>query len=249
VADSTHTNGNGYKWKWKATQESFGLGIAEGVSMAVSLGVVAVADQIAPNLLQTVSKTLSRVCVEPYLENIEWGLGKICKLDECKPNLEQSRDERAEALAKTMIVFGAAWSTSMVAKMGTRLGMNRLLQIKPKIVTGNWFRDNMLPQAHDWKVLAWDEGIHIGSLIMVNTGAAKVTDEAIKVTDKLLQNCGWSEHKAKEIASMAMIWEVPNFLGWLAGVGSIFYDHYKENAKQVVQAAIGTGGHGHIPGV
>lgn len=214
----------------KIGKESFGLLIAEGVSIGVSLGVVGLADTIAPNLLKSCSKTLGKVIL-PYLDNIEGGLKRVCKLEECQPDLNQPREQRSERLARTMIVFSSAWATSMAAKLATRKFINEKLGItKPAPRTGKWYKDAyndfLRPTEHDKHVFYWDEGVHYGSLILMNTGAAKFTDDMIRATSNMLQQCGMSKQKANEMAAMGMIWEVPNALGWLAGVGKIAHHHF-----------------------
>lgn len=211
-------------------KEGVGFSVAELVSMGTSLGVVAVADQVAPDLLKTASKALSKVVFEPYLESIERALGTVCKLEECKVDVNEDRQKRAEKLAHTSIVFGSAWALSMVAKFATRRVMNHAFDIKDKPIakTGNWFMDKIafkVLHPDEWKIGAADELVHLGSLITVNTAAAKMTDEMIRTNTSILTKCGIPEKKAHEISSMAMIWELPNFLGLLAGLGVISHKH------------------------
>jgi hypothetical protein len=240
MAGSGHHNGNGNgngnsRTPWNAIgAESFGLGIAELVSMGVSLGVVGIADDVAPSVLKHSSRMVGKI-LEPYLENIERGLQKVCKLEECKPDLNQSREKRAETLAHTILVFSAAWAISMAAKLGTRVGMNSLLKVSGAPKTGNWFQRHLMPKKHDLKVVAWDESVHIGSLLFMNTAAAKYTDDMIVTTTDMLQRWGMSEKRAKNLASMGIIWELPNALGWFAGVGAIAHDRLKNNKTSHVE--------------
>lgn len=220
-----HGNGgNNAVWGGIA-KESVGLGVAEFVSMGASLGVVAIADQVAPRMLKDCSKMLGKL-IRPYLETIENGLQKVCKLEECQPDKTKPPEQRAEALAKTIIVFSSAWAISMAAKLGTRIAMNKLMHLPSVPSTGNWLKD-MLPQAHDLRVVAWDEGVHLGALLLMNTASAKTTDSMIKGTTNMLKRWGLPEQKAKEVASMGIIWELPNLLGLAAGVGAIANDHFK----------------------
>ena len=71
---SHHTNN--LSKNQKVGIETTSLAIAELVSMGVSLGVVGVADQVAPEAVKACSKALAKVVFEPYLEYIEGGLGK-----------------------------------------------------------------------------------------------------------------------------------------------------------------------------
>jgi len=211
-------------------KETAGFTIAEFASMVTSLGVVGVADQIAPGSIRNVSKALSKTVIEPYLDKIESLMGRVCKLEECKVDPSQSRQQRAEQLAHTLIVFGAAWSLSMVAKFATRRAMNHAFGIKDKpiIPTGNWLKDKVLFRIlhpDEWRIGLTDELVHYGSLIMLNTGAAPYTDEMIRANTNILKKMGMPEKKAHELSAMAMIWELPNFLGLLAGIGVISHKH------------------------
>lgn len=232
------TNGNGHSRfairmsnlvKSPSFLESGSFGVAEIISMGVSLGVVGVADQVAPNLLKTASKAVSKAVVEPYLDFIESAMTRFCKLEECKIDKEKPREERAQELSHTLVVFGAAWAFSMAAKLTTR----RVLT--GKMVAHNVNSPHYIPHPddkkifgvtkHEWKLFGVDEGIHYGSLILLNTGMAKYTDELIKASTNILHKCGLSEKKAHELSSMAMIWELPNFLGLLGGLGVISHRH------------------------
>lgn len=226
-------NGNGNVWR-KISAESFGLGVAEIVSMGVSLGVVGVADQVAPNMLKTCSKAIGKI-LQPHLESIENGLRAICKLEECQPDTSKPPEERAEALAKVMIVFSSAWATSMLFKLATRKHMNDLLGLTVKAPrTGKWYKDfyndYLKPNSHDKNVFMWDEGVHYGSLVLLNTGLARYTDETMHAVSSLLEKIGFSHKKAHELATMGIVWELPNLLGFAAGVGAIAH-HHKSNAK------------------
>src|SRR5437868_455395 len=116
-------NGNGNAIWHDIRKESACLGIAEVVSIAVSMGVVGIADQVAPKMLKTCSSALGKI-IEPYLDTIETGLQKVCKLEECKPDMNKSRQQRAETIAKTCIVFSSAWALATAAKLATRKRLN-----------------------------------------------------------------------------------------------------------------------------
>src|SRR4051812_24271214 len=93
-----HTNGNAARVAahYNILKEGIGLGIAEFISMGVSLGVVAVADDLAPNLVKDTSKFVAKTCIAPFQDAIEWGLGTFCQLKECKVDYTKPRNERAE---------------------------------------------------------------------------------------------------------------------------------------------------------
>lgn len=214
--------------------ESLGLGVAEFVSIATSLGAVAYTEELAPNTLKSVSHTVAKV-IEPYiLDPAEWTISHLCRLEECQPDLTKSREQRAEELTKTGIVFSIAFIASFVMKVATRKVLNHVLDLShsPHVNTNRWahdFLENYIkPDKHDRKILYWDEGIHLGSLILLNTGIAKQTDKMIHVTSSILQkSLGWSKQKSDRVASMTMIWEVPNVIGWLAGAGAIAHSELK----------------------
>jgi hypothetical protein len=207
----------------KFWQESGGLFAAEFVSSVVSLGVIGLADKIAPGLVDGTTKFLAKTVIEPNLDMIEKGLGTICRLEECKPDKTKSRQERAQSLARATVLFSAAFVPSFAAKLATRRGVNELC--RPGKDPHPWWKVWKAGD-HDWKVVGWDEGFHIGSLILLNTGTAKYTDELIRGSSSLLQKMGISEKKAHELSSMAMIWELPNAIGLTAGIGAIGHDVY-----------------------
>lgn len=207
-------------------KESGGFALAEMVSMSTSLLVVGIADTIAPNMLKDVSKFVGKHVIEPFLDPIENTLGTVCKISECQPDKTKSRAERAENLAKTMIVFSAAWATSMAAKIATRRVFNRAVGIADEAVPAGG-----LLSANEKRILLYDEGLHYGSIILMNTAGAKVTDELITSSTNVLKKVGVPEKKAKELSSMAIIWELPNLLGMAAGIGAIFQNHLGSRAK------------------
>lgn len=77
----------------------------------------------------------------------------------------------------------------------------------------------------DWQIIALDEGVHLGALGLVNAGVPEVSDGMLRTSQKIFQRLGFSEEKARDMASMLVIWEVPNVMGWLAGVGGVIHHH------------------------
>lgn len=216
--------------------ESVGFGVAEMASMGVSLGVVAVADKLIPEAaMKAVSKTISKVVIEPYLETIEKFMDK-CKIEECKVDRTKPPEERAESYAKTLSIFSTAFVASILAKLIIRRKMNDVLGVggegHSKLAKSEPLYKKIL---HDMNVKNWsrqertiiavDEGVHIGSLIYLNTMGADITDAHIKSTTKFLEKFGISEKKARDISTMLHVWEVPNVAGMLAGFGTIFSKH------------------------
>lgn len=201
--------------------ESAGFAVAEGVSMATALGVVAIADQLFPSVVNGAADVLAKVVIEPNLDFIEKTINRVCKLEECKRDESIPREERAHSLAKTGVVFTASWAASMAAKLATRRVLNHSFGIQDH---SGW--DNKwAPTRKEWIILAADEPVHYGSLILANTAAASTTDTFIRSTQGVLEKCGVPKDKAHELASYTMIWEMPNFMGLLAGIGAIYATH------------------------
>lgn len=213
--------------------ESTSFGAAEMVGMGTSLGVVAVLDKIVPeSLLDKATHVVSKVCVEPYLDTIEKNLAK-CHLIECQADETKSREERAHRLAKGIVVFGSAYFISLGAKLGTRRLLNDEFRIcrdsgrKVLPKDAKWWQHvvNHIPIISSTKeenmIFAADELAHIGSLIYLNTTASKLTDHHIHKTASLLEKLGISPKKSKEIAAVLHVWEIPNGIGMVAGLGTL----------------------------
>lgn len=216
--------------------ESGGFAAAELLSMGTSLGVVAIFDKVMPqSLMDSATNTVAKVVVEPYLDTIEKTLAK-CHLQECQADETKSREERACRIARGIVVFGSAYLISLAAKFALRKKMNKWTgvddhaplpahattwdKVRSHIPIIGYTRDaNMIMLA--------DEAVHIGSLVYLNTAASKFTDEHITKMSGILEKLGVSPQKAKEVSTMAMVWEVPNFLGMMAGGAAIFGKHTK----------------------
>jgi hypothetical protein len=222
----------------KIAKESAGFLVAEGASAATGLGVVAIADWLIPKpVLKLASRTISKIVVEPYLDTIESTLSRFCKLDECKVDPGVPREERAERLAKTMIVFGTAYVTSMGVKLFARRKMNELTGIiehvpreLPAAATLleklKYYGTFQFMAPQEKLIFLADEGVHLGSLYLLNNQMASFTDDMIKRTSSMIQKTtGASETKAHEIANMAWIWEASNGLGAAAGIAMIAGNH------------------------
>jgi len=230
-----HTNGNGHG-PWRNTlAESANFAGAEMVAIGISLGVIGVADQVAPGILKPTYKMLGKI-IEPYLDNVEGGLKKVCKLEECQPDTNQPREKRAEQIARTITLFSAAWVISFAAKLAARRGLNHLAGLGDE---NPWW--HIRKANHEDKKVMWvDEGVHYGSLMLMNltpTGA-KGNDEMLRSTSALLQKIGLSKAKSDELATMAVVWELPNILGMFAGWGAIAHTHLgKKPVSHVEQLA------------
>jgi hypothetical protein len=216
----------------KIGSESAGFALAELASMGVSLGVVGVMDSVAPETQKKLYKTLGKVVFEPILDNLEWGLSKICRLEECKIDTTKSKEERAEQWARTTVIFGAAWAAAMGTKKWTRAKWNKAVLgdgfVQPLPKTGSKLKDFMQFDNHEQVIFGLDEGVHYGSLLLMNTAAAPVTDDMIRSSKSVLMKCGVGERKAQELSDWVMIWELPNLLGMAAGIAGIAGIHNKQ---------------------
>lgn len=216
--------GNGNPTTGKLWQQLSGLGAAEMVGAAVSVGVIAFADTVAPGAMKSTTKAISKIVVEPFLDTWESGLKFFCKLKECQPDMTKSRQERAESIAHTLVVFGAALAPSLAAKIATRRGINQLCGMGDGQKWWNVFKANH----DDRKVFYWDEGLHIGSALLLNTAGAKLSDGIIDTTSSVLQKTlGWDKKRSGDVATLLTVYELPNFIGLAAGGGAIVHSHMK----------------------
>jgi hypothetical protein len=246
------------------THECGAFGIAEGVSMVTSLGVVAVADQLVPKELQShVYQAVGKVLEPCLLDSFEWAKSKFCKLEECQVDKSKSREERSQEMAKLILVFGSAWAISMAVKLATRRFLNSKFGVLDDKHTPVLAKDASIPKRIAYHTVPWkywspeermiftaDEGVHYGSIFLMNNQGAAVTDDVIKKTASIIHKVtGFSERKSTEIADMLIIWEAPNFMGMLTGFGAIAGKHklgWPQNNK-VLSAIFGghTSGHSH----
>lgn len=231
----------------KIALESGGFLVSEMAQAVVGVGVVAVADLVIPKpILSAATQTVSKLVVEPFLDPIEAGLSKMCRLQECKLDNDKPREQRAEAIAKTMIVFGTAYAASMLTKLHVRREWNKHFKITtddhiipPAANATSWQKVKHYSSFSHWTpqekvIFAADEGIHLGSLFLINNTLAPYTDQAIKTTSSLIQKVtGCSEQKAHEVSSMAWVWEAANGLGAIAGIGVIAGNHKFDLSRKI----------------
>lgn len=246
---TSRSNGKTFPWK-PIVKESVGLGVAEFTSIGAGIGVVAVADQIAPHTIKASTQFVAKHIIEPYLDVIEKGMGALCRLEECQSDKTLSREERSEKIAHAIVLFVPAFLAGYATKVQMRRIMNHLTEVE-KMKPNSWWKiwegmeiGKYTP--HEKFVIAWDEGVHIGSLLLLNTGASQYTDHLIRGTRSMLEGFGLSKQKANDLASMGMIWEFPNFLGLLAGVGAIGYQHSTGRAMSHVNKLSQTSALNHL---
>ncbi|MDX1974465.1 MAG: hypothetical protein SFT92_02190 [Rickettsiales bacterium] len=205
--------------------EGGGFAVAEVMGAVVALGMVGVADKIAPNSMKAVTQAVAKHAIEPYLDQFEYGLGVVCKLEECKPDKTKTRMERAEGIARALTVFGVAWIPSLVAKIATRRGINQVCGLGDGAPWWNVLKANH----HDVSLMLCDELPHYGSMLLLNTthkGAA-ISDDMLRSITGMLEKMGMSKKTSHEMAMMAVVHELPNFIGFSTGLAKIAHDVYK----------------------
>jgi hypothetical protein len=215
----------GSKWEFIG-KESLGLGVAEFASGITSLGTVAVLDRFAPDMVHSVSDVLAKVVFEPYLDHIENFMGKVCKLEDCQPDKSKPREERAKQLAYATMLFAPAYVTSLGAKLLTRKAMNKVFEVHERNIPDRQWWELWKMTRNEFAILALDESTHVGSLLVLNRSVAKQTDYLIRNTTSLFQGLGMSHDRAHRLANMIMIWELPNAIGFMFGVGGVIGKHH-----------------------
>src|SRR5690606_12399918 len=148
--------------------------------------------------------------IEPHLELFEGIIARLCKLKECQVNYDTPREERAKNLSNILIKFGAAWIPSMIVKIALRRGINEVTGFGDGSAWWNVAKANQ----HDWSIMAADEGIHYGSMFVLNatTTGAGLSDDMIDASRNVLIRLGVPRKNASEIATMGVIHEFPNML-------------------------------------
>ncbi len=223
-------NGNGKSWHREFGLETTGLMAAEFASMVVSVGAFTFAGEWFPSVTKNVGHVVSKVCVEPYLDSIEWGLQKVCKIKECQPDFTKPREERAQKYGEYLTLFGLSAVAGVAAELGVRGAMNRWLGVKGANVAKGWKK--YIPTGHDLAVVAVDRGVHIGAILATNTIGAKHADNAMDgITGFLQKSFGWPEERAKKAAEMLVVYEGPNWLGFGAATAYLAAHHHYHHSR------------------
>lgn len=199
-------------------KEGGSLAVAEILSSSITVGAIAYADKLAPHLLQSTTDVIAKVVVEPNLELLEKIVSGLCRLDVCKIDKSQSREERAKHIARAIVLGGAAIVPAMLVKLATRRGLNQLTGLGDE---NPWWHLHKM-SSHDKSIFWYDEGTHYGSMFVMNTLIPQPTNVMVEHTSSLMQKLfGWSKQQADESALMTVAHEVPNMLGLMAGLGAI----------------------------
>ena len=208
----------------KAFKESSAFVAAEFGSMGVGLGVVALADILVPKQIMThASQVVGQYVVEPFLlKPMDYIMPKICKLEECKIDESQSRKERAEKYGKNIIVFGAAYLVGLGSKIWMRDRLNKWLGIIDEHQGKSWY--DLSAKAK--MIIAADEGVHYGSMLLLNNQMAHFTDYMIRQTTATVHKVtGMEEKKAHDLSMMFWVHDAANVIGAAAGIFAIYGAH------------------------
>lgn len=217
--------------------KSFGL--AEVVSEGVWLGLVAIEDKlIPPKLLKHASQAVGKFLVEPYLlDMLEGFLGKACRLEECKIDMSKPREERAEDMAKMMLLYIPAATIAWEAKIRARRFFNQSMHVDAEHNTKVPADASVLKKLSYWipgvqwspqerMIAIADEGMHLGSMYVMNNQMAPCTDQMIRSTSSMIEKIsGATPKKAHELATAAWVWAVPNVIGAMGGSLAIAGKH------------------------
>jgi hypothetical protein len=207
--------------------ESAGMTAAEFVGAAVSVGTIASMDVMFPNQVKEATHYVAKHLIEPHLDRIEKGLTSVCKLKECQPDPNKSREERAENLARAVVLFGGSWLPGLLAKLGTRWFINEKCGIN-HMDAGRANKNPMHVSKHDLAVLIADEGVHYGSMLYLNNAGARFNESMLQATTSMLEKCGMDHKKAQDVAMLTVVHELPNLLGLAASFGVIGHQHFKK---------------------
>jgi hypothetical protein len=204
--------------------ECLGFGVAEAVSMSVGLGVMAATEPLMPSVVKGASQVMGTVLL-PFLEPVENAMDRVCKLEACRRDLSMSREERAERLARTLFLFGVSTAAAISSELLTRRVMNNAMGISMDLrPNAQWW--NPLSVSRKEAIIVFsDKGVQMGAMLAANTLAAGTTDTLIRTATDAMTSLGMPKEKAQELSAYTMIWEMPNFLGLLAGLGAIYATH------------------------
>ena len=218
--------------------ESIGFGLAEGVSLVTSLGVVAVLDKLIPKeAMHAINSTIAKVCVEPFMGPIENVRNKVCSMNHCEDiDSTKTRQERAEAIAKWIVVGGVAWWASILAKGAARNWANTKFEIpheeRIKLAEGSPLLKRLIHKVtlRGWSkqekmVMLSDEAVHYGSLLLLNTVGLRFTNDTVHSIQGVLEKQGIGKEKAHEMAEWLGRWEIANAAGIAAGMAAVYTKH------------------------
>lgn len=210
---------------WGAfSKEAGGLAAAEILSSSIAIGAIAYADKLAPKLVESATDGVSKLVVQPLLPFFENLITNVCRLDACKIDTTKSKEEQAHMISRAIVLGLGSVLPAMAIKVALRRGINEAVGLGDE---NPWWHIHKWND-HDKKLAVWDEGVHYGSLIVMNTIVPQPTDIMIKHTSDMMQKLfGWSKKRADESAIMAVAHEIPNLLGLMAGVGAIAHARLK----------------------
>lgn len=202
---------------------------AEFASALVSVGTIAAlshAEKMFPHESAQVIQYVSKHIIEPNLDAIEKTLTTVCKMEECQPDPNKPREERAKDWARALLLFGGSWLPGLASKYMMRRYMNGHfgLESEQSHQTPWWKIWKM--SKHEFSILAFDEGVHYGSMLYLNTAGAKINDDMVHGATSILEKLGMDHKQAKDVAMMSVVHEFPNALGLASAVGVIGHHHF-----------------------
>lgn len=204
---------------WRTGKQMATATVAEFACSAVSFGALAYIDKLCPKQMEKVKQFVAEECIQPLLvpiETIEKYTFANIEGDVFKERQKLHPRLRAKEISNTLIDYGLAFGAGGLAKFGTRFGLESMLGIDPG-------------HKELGKSILCDEGVHFGSTLLMNCPLfADKTRGAIDTVACVLGKCfGMPDETARRMANGAILWEVPNMIGFLAQLGMI----YRHNAN------------------
>ena len=187
-------------------------GAAEVVSIAAaSVGSIVVSDVLLREPYKNLKTSLAEKFVLPNLEKYEKYLGEMPSIDppeEREERMHKSDHERAcEITDKLVDVFGLKMLMGIAGQfIAQEVGL-RALKVQDISRTENAIS------------VAGDKFVNLLGIIYLNRGIPETAVKWQEATTKVLMNVGLNEEQAREQASYAVNWQIPNAAGFLASVG------------------------------
>jgi hypothetical protein len=199
-----------------------GFTIAELASEGTWLLLAAVTTAVPDKIMDGATKTVGKYVVEPMLDPLEALVTKVCHLEECKIDKNESREVRAQHLARAMIVFTPAWAGSWAVKLLVR----HELQPEAKRKEDKARKEDKVFSPSANMIITADEITQLGSMYVLNNQLAPASDEMIRSLTRISQKVlGVSEKRAHEFASTVVVWAVPNAIGMIGASAAIMGKH------------------------
>lgn len=204
--------GNGNGIKGKTGLQTISMAVAEGVCGVVSLGALYYMDKLAPRETGYVKKVLSKNIVQPLLpvvDTADYMLSGLWK-HSYEERKKMGAADRATEVTENLFNYGLSGGLGLAAKIIVRDHLNAKLGVP-------------MSKSHGWSVLAVDEGMHIGTIVLMDTALSKKTNDVKEGISCMLQkSANMEKKKADELANYTVVWELPNAVGFLSGITAIY---------------------------